>query len=66
MKKYIIAIEETIVEEFEVEANSSEDALVIAEEKYKSGEFVLTPGEVQHRQMAIISPACKYTKWSEF
>lgn len=47
MKKYIITIEETIVQDFEIEAESPEEAFEIAEKKYDAGEFVLEPGEVQ-------------------
>lgn len=66
MKKYTIAIEETVVEEFEVEANDAEDALCIAEEKYHKGEFVVTPGEVQSKQLAIVSPSGECSEWIEF
>lgn len=66
MKIYKIAIEETVVEEFEVMANSAEEALEIAEEKYQDGEFVLAPGEVQHKQMAIVEPATETSKWISF
>ena len=66
MKKYTIAIEETVVEEFEVEANNFREALDIASEKYCKGEFVLSPGEVQFKQMAIVKPRCESTEWNEF
>lgn len=46
MKKYMIAIEETVVEEFEVEANNFDEALNIAAKKYYDCEFVVSPGEV--------------------
>lgn len=66
MKKYRIAIEETIVGEFEIEAEDSERAMEIAERKYNSGEFVLAPGELCAKQMAIISPDDSITEWTEF
>ncbi len=66
MKKYTIAIEETIVKEFEVYAKDSEEAMKIAEKKYKNGEFILDPGEVQFKQMCISKPTSKVTEWSEF
>lgn len=66
MKKYIIAIEETIVEEFEIEANDFGEALDIAAEKYRKGEIVLCSGEVQFKQMAVVKPNCESTEWSEF
>lgn len=64
MKKFIIAIEETVVEEFEVMAENSIEALEIAEQKYYNGEFVLEPGEVQFRQMASVGD--EPTGWREF
>ena len=66
MKTYIVAIEETVVEEFEVKANDFSEALDIASKKYKEGEFVLSPGELQFKQMAIVSPSDELTEWSEF
>lgn len=66
MQIYKIAIEETVVEEFEVLANSAEEALEIAEEKYQDGEIVLEPGEVQYKQMSVIQPAVEATNWIEF
>lgn len=66
MKKYIVAIEETVVDEFEVEAYSEEEALDIAREKYHSCTFVLEPGEVQYKQMAIINQNNGDSEWIEF
>ena len=43
--KYTITIEETIAKDFEVEADSAKEAYETAEQKYKSGEFVLDPGD---------------------
>lgn len=59
MKKYTVAIEETVVEKFEVEANDFGEALGIAAEKYRKGEFVLSPGDVQFKQMTIVKPLCE-------
>lgn len=66
MGKYKITIEETVVDEFDVFADSAEDAMRIAEKNYKNGNFVLCSGEVQHKQMAIIEPAGKVTEFIEF
>ena len=66
MKKFIIAIEETVVDTFEVEANSAEEAMEIAEENYGNGEFVLKPGEVTFKQMSVIKPSEESTEWVEF
>ena len=66
MKKYTIAIEETVVDQFEIEANDFIEAIDIAKEKYRKGELVVSPGEVQFRQIAVISPSYDCTEWSEF
>ncbi len=66
MKKYTIVIEETVVKEFEVYADDSEEAMKIAEKKYRGGEFILDPGEVQFTQMCISKPASEVTEWSRF
>ena len=64
--KYTITIEETVAKDFEIEAESAEEAYEIAEQKYKSGEFVLDPGECQFKQIAITSPSKEATEWREF
>ena len=64
MKKFIIAIEETVVQEFEVMAEDSIEALEIAEQKYRKGEFVLEPCTPQFRQMASVGD--DPTEWMEF
>lgn len=66
MKKYTIAIEETVVKEFEVYAKDSEEVMKIAERKYRNGEFILDPGEIQFAQMCILKPASEVTEWGEF
>ena len=47
-------------------ANSAEDAVMLAEKKYKDREFVLESGEVQFRQMSVASPSGELTEWIEF
>lgn len=64
--KYIITIEETVAKDFEVEANSADEAYETAEQKYKDGEFVLDPGECQFRQIAVTVPNGEATEWKEF
>ena len=59
MKKYQIIIEETIVDDFTVEADSPDEARSIAERKYKSGEFVIEDGEVQQKRIAVNDTDCE-------
>ncbi len=65
MKKYVIAIEESYVKEFEVEAEDSEEALNLVEEKYRSGEFSMDGCTCNAVQMAITEPSKKATEWIE-
>lgn len=64
MKTYKIGIEEIVSAVFEVEAEDSEQALEIAKEKYRLGEFVLEPGELQSKNIAVLEP--ESTEWKEF
>lgn len=66
MKKFVIAIEETVVEEFEVKANSANEALYIAQNNYKKGEFVISPGEVQSKKISVVNPKSESSEWIEF
>ena len=42
------------------------EAYKIAECKYKTGEFILDPGECQYKQIAITKPSSESTEWREF
>lgn len=65
-KKFVIAIEETVVQEFKIIADTAEKAMEIAEKQYKDGNLLLSPGEVQFKQMAIVKPENEATDWCEF
>ena len=65
-QRYTVAIEETLVQEFEVVASGAEEAIEVAVQKYKSGEFVLELGEAQFRQIAIQNPDDEASEWTEF
>jgi len=65
MKLFSIAIEETVVDEFLIEANDRYEAIDIAINKYKKGEIVLEPGSLIKKQIAEVN----YTdsiEWFEF
>ncbi len=65
--KVFVTIEETVSETFEVEANSVEEALEIAKEKYYDGEFVLEPGNVVGKMIqGREENSEESTEWSDF
>ena len=64
--KFKVIIEETVAQEFEVDAACREVALAEAEAKYRAGEFVLCPGDVQVRRMAVCEPVGDAAEWLEF
>ena len=51
--KYCISIEEIVVGDFEVEANSKEEALAIAKNKYNNCEFVNEPGDLVEKRITV-------------
>ena len=59
MKKFQIIIEETIVDDFAVEASSPEEAQAIAEKLYHDGKIVLENGEVQQKRIAVNDTDCE-------
>lgn len=46
MKKFNVVIEETVVGNFEIEAETKEEALELARAGYRNVELVLEPGEL--------------------
>lgn len=67
MKEFTITVEERICKDFKVKANSIEEAMSIAEENYKNGEFSLDPGELQSTlAMAYAPETNESTEWKEF
>lgn len=65
-KKFKITIEEMVSEDFEVEAETIEEAMKIAEDKYYNGEFVLEPGNLVCKQMMADDGEDDVTEWVEF
>ena len=66
MNKYTIAIEETVVGEFEITAENETEALRIAEDKYKHGDIMICPGELQFKQMAVVPSSGDIMEWYKF
>ena len=66
-KKYLITVEETVSKEFEVLAESEDDAAEMVKDKYNKGIFVLEPGNLLAKQMQIQNAGNnEYTDWFEF
>ena len=64
---YKVTIEETLCDEFEVEADSEQEAFKIATDKYNCGKFVLEPGELSDKRMMIYDERGNHlTDWEEF
>ena len=64
--KYYISIKETVVGNFEVDANSKEEALEIAKEKYDNCEFVNEPGDLVEKSIAVGTDGEDFSEWEEF
>lgn len=65
--KYKVVIEETVCDEFEVIADSIEEAKEIAVNDYCEGNIVLESGEVQNRKMKVINEQNNdQSDWNEF
>lgn len=65
-KKLIITIEETISQDFEIEAEDIKKAMELAREKYKDGEFVVEPSTPTVVLMhAITEDGEEETEWEE-
>ena len=65
MEFFRIAIEETVINEFFVEANDKNEAIDTAIQKYDDGELVLDPDHFKSRQMAVVNNTSP-TEWFEF
>ena len=64
MKTYRVIIEETLDDEFEIEADSEEDALNKAINEYNEGNFIVGPN-VTFRQISIVEDT-EFKNWIEF
>ncbi len=65
--KYKVIIEETITQDFDIEASSLKDAKEKTIKGYKEDKFVLEPGDVQNKRIGVFD--CNNNKeiiWEEF
>ena len=53
-------------EEFEIHANTEEEAQKIAADAYNNGEIVLAPGNLISKKMTVVSHHGEFTEWREF
>ena len=64
---FLVTIEETISEEYIVTAESVENALQVAVEKYQKEEIVISPGNLVGKQIMVHDKENNtYTDWIEF
>lgn len=63
--KITVTIEEHISQPFEVEADTLEEAMEIAEDKYRSGDYILDNANVTARLM-MAENDYESTEWEEF
>ena len=63
--KFTVTIEEHISQPFEVEADTLEEAMEIAEDKYYSGDYILDNANVTARLM-MAENDYEVTEWEEF
>ena len=64
---YKVKIEETVCDEFDVEAYSEEEALKIASKQYNDGKIVLEPGKLISKQISIADEKGNpLIDWGEF
>ncbi|MDD4509355.1 MAG: hypothetical protein PHY23_00320 [Oscillospiraceae bacterium] len=61
-----VCIEEVVSQEFIVVHAENENPIKIAIGKYRDGEFVLAPGEVQCRKIAVVASSRCERNWQEF
>ena len=66
MKRFVIAVEETITQEFEICADNEQEALYLMKEGYEKGEIVVDGGEVQSHQLAVIESVGNSPEWIKF
>ena len=64
--KITVTIEEHISQAFEVEADTIEEAMQIAEQKYYDGEFVVDSFNAPNAKLMMADDGQYQTEWEEF
>ena len=63
--KIKVTIEEHIGQEFEIEADTIEEAMQIAEQKYYNGEFVVNSFNAPNAKLMMADDGQHQTEWEE-
>ncbi len=63
MAVFTVIVEETICQQFVVDATGVENAAAIARQRYRSGELVLEPGELQSARLCVLDERGQMTGW---
>ena len=64
--KITVTIEEHSSQAFEVEADTSQEAIQIAEQKYYDGEFVVDAFNAPNAKLMMADDGQYQTEWEEF
>ncbi|MBO5065414.1 MAG: hypothetical protein J6D06_04790 [Clostridia bacterium] len=64
--KFIVTIEETVSQDFEIEAENREEVFEIMRKKYRNCECVLEPGNLIGTKMLISKVFEDNSEWIEF
>lgn len=66
--KYIVTIEETCSQDFEIEANNIEEAIDIATDEYNNGDLILDDPCLTNKLMSVRNDSDEkaYADWFEF
>lgn len=64
-QKYKIAIEESFVQEFNIDAENAEEAFTLAEKMYHSGKLILEVEKPAFTQISITQPTEDASEWKE-
>lgn len=64
--KYEVIVEEMVSDVFEIDADSEEEAISKVINMYKAEDIVLSPGNLEYKQIAIIKPNIEKSNWVKF
>lgn len=66
MSQYLITIEETVSQTFEINSDSAEHAKETAIKQYHSNQLVLSPGELINKKIQVSDINDTVIDWKEF